>query len=318
MSISATTATGTLGSAPAAEPRAGLANKIRNALRAIAHSPRMLSGTIILIVFVLVAIFGPQFAHNPNAFVGPALKGPSARFWLGTTQTGQSVFTQLILSTRSTLEVGFAAGLLATVVALAIGVGGAFGGGLGDDLLNLLTNIVLVIPALPLIIIVAAYLKSDGLGPTILVIAVTSWAGSARVLRGLTLSLRNRDYVAAARVSGERAWRIVVVELLPNLMAYIISCFIFTVIFAILTQAGLAFIGLTSPDTLTWGNMLYFAENDQALSSGAWWWFVPPGLCIALIGTGLALINIGLDEVLNPRLRVFRPSRHSGREAGTR
>jgi len=123
MSISTTTATGTLGSAPAAEPRAGLVNKTRNALRAITHSPRMLSGTIILVVFVLVAIFGPQFAHNPNAFVGPALKGPSAKFWLGTTQTGQSVFTQLILSTLSTLEVGFAAGLLATVVALAIGVG---------------------------------------------------------------------------------------------------------------------------------------------------------------------------------------------------
>lgn len=317
MSIS-TTAAGTLGPAPAAEPRAGLANKTRNALRAIVRSPRMLSGIIILVIFVFVAIFGPLFAHNPNAFVGPALHGPTGKFWLGTTQTGQSVLAQLILSTRSTLEVGFAAGLLATVVALAIGVGGAFGGGLGDDVLNLVTNVVLVIPALPLIIIVAAYLKSGGLGPTILVIAVTSWAGSARVLRGLTLSLRNRDYVAAARVSGERAWRIVTVELLPNLMAYIISCFIFTVIFAILTQAGLAFIGLTSPDTLTWGNMLYFAENDQALSSGAWWWFVPPGLCIALIGTGLALINIGLDEVLNPRLRVYRPSRRGGRQAGAR
>jgi peptide/nickel transport system permease protein len=314
-----TTVAETLGAAPAAEPRAGFTNKARNAVRAIARSPRMLSGVIILLVFLFVAIFGSFFAHNPDAFVGPALSGPSAKFWLGTTQTGQSVFAQLILSTRNTLEVGFAAGLLATVVALAIGVGGAFGGGLGDDLLNLFTNIVLVIPVLPLIIIVAAYLKSDGLGSTILVIALTSWAGSARVLRGLTLSLRNRDYVAAARVSGERSWRIVVVELLPNLMAYIISCFIFTVIFAILTQAGLAFIGLTSPDTLTWGNMLYFAENDQALSSGAWWWFVPPGLCIALIGTGLALINIGLDEVLNPRLRVFRPARRVSRqEAGTR
>jgi peptide/nickel transport system permease protein len=313
-----TTVAETLGAAATAEPRAGFTNKARNAVRAIARSPRMLSGVIILLVFLLVAIFGSFFAHNPDAFVGPALSGPSAKFWLGTTQTGQSVFAQLILSTRNTLEVGFAAGLLATVVALAIGVGGAFGGGLGDDLLNLFTNIVLVIPVLPLIIIVAAYLKSDGLGSTILVIAVTSWAGSARVLRGLTLSLRNRDYVAAARVSGERSWRIVVVELLPNLMAYIISCFIFTVIFAVLTQAGLAFIGLTSPDTLTWGNMLYFAENDQALSSGAWWWFVPPGLCIALIGTGLALINIGLDEVLNPRLRVFRPARRASRqEAGT-
>jgi peptide/nickel transport system permease protein len=308
------TAAGALGARPAAEPKAGLMNKARNAARALARSPRMLSGIIILLVFVVIAIFGPYIAHNPDAFVGPSLSGPSARFWLGTTQTGQNVLAQLILSTRNTLEVGFAAGLLATVVALAIGVGGAFGGGIGDDLLNLLTNVVLVIPALPLIIIVAAYLNSDGLGPTILVIAVTSWAGSARVLRGLTLSLRNRDYIAAARVSGERAWRIVAVELLPNLMAYIVSSFIFTVIFAILTQTGLAFIGLTSPDILTWGNMLYLAENDQALSSGAWWWFVPPGLCIALIGTGLALINIGLDEVLNPRLRVFRPSRRQGRE----
>jgi peptide/nickel transport system permease protein len=315
MSITPTSTAETLGAAPAAEPRAGFRNKARNAAQAVIRSPRMLSGTIILLVFVVIAIFGPLFAHNPDAFVGPTLSGPSAKFWLGTTQTGQSVFAQLILSARDTLEVGFAAGLLATVVALAIGLGGAFGGGLGDDLLNLLTNVVLVIPALPLIIIVAAYLKSEGLGPTILVIAVTSWAGSARVLRGLTLSLRNRDYIAAARVSGERAWRIVAVELLPNLMAYIISSFIFTVIFAILTQTGLAFIGVTSPNILTWGNMLYFAENDQALSSGAWWWFVPPGLCIALIGTGLALINIGLDEVLNPRLRVFRPARRRGRRA---
>jgi peptide/nickel transport system permease protein len=308
----------TLSVTPDAEPRSGLANKLRSTGRAAVRSPRMLSGIIILLVFLIVAIFGPLFEHNPNAFVGPALHGPTAKFWLGTTQSGQSVLAQLVLSTRNTLAVGFAAGLLATVVAMAIGVGGAFAGGSSDDVLNLVTNVVLVIPALPLIIIVAAYVKSNGLAPTILVIAVTSWAGSARVLRGLTLSVRNRDYVAAARVSGERAWRIVVVELLPNLMAYIISCFIFTVIFAILTQAGLAFIGLESPDTLTWGNMLYFAENDQALSSGAWWWFVPPGLCIALIGTGLALINIGLDEVLNPRLRVFKPARRQRRTAAMR
>jgi peptide/nickel transport system permease protein len=166
--------------------------------------------------------------------------------------------------------------------------------------------VVLVIPVLPLVIIIAAYLKSGGLAPMILVIAVTTWAGSARVLRGMTLSVRNRDYVLAARVSGERAWRIVIVEILPNLSAFIISGFIFTVIFAILTQAGLAFIGLESPDTLTWGNMLYFAQNDEALSSGAWWWFVPPGLCIALVGTGLSLINFGLDEILNPRLRMYK------------
>jgi peptide/nickel transport system permease protein len=298
-----------LGAAPATHPTAGLVNRLRATGRRLRDSPRMFTGVVIIAFFVLLAIFGPLFVHNPNSFVGPPLAGPSAKFWLGTTQSGQNVLAQLIVATRSTLEVGFAAAIIATLVALAIGIGGGFVGGVGDEALNLLTNVVLVIPVLPLVIIIAAYLKSGGLGPIILVIAVTSWAGSARVLRAMTLSVRNRDYVLAARVSGERTWRIVIVEILPNLSAFIISGFIFTVIFAILTQAGLAFIGLESPDTLSWGNMLYFAQNDEALSSGAWWWFVPPGLCIALVGTGLSLINFGLDEILNPRLRMYKAPR---------
>jgi peptide/nickel transport system permease protein len=307
--MSVASPTEVLGAAPATRPSAGVTGRLRTARRRLRESPRMLTGVVIIAFFVLLAIFGPLFVHNPNAFVGPRLAGPSARFWLGTTQTGQDVLSQLVIATRSTLVVGFAAAVIATLVALAIGIGGGFIGGIGDEALNLLTNIVLVIPALPLVIIIAAYLKSGGLAPMIFVIAITSWAGSARVLRGMTLSLRSRDYVLAARVSGERTWRIVVVEILPNLSAFIVSGFIFTVIFAILTQAGLAFIGLESPDTLTWGNMLYFAQNDEALSSGAWWWFVPPGLCIALVGTGLALINFGLDEILNPRLRMHKAAK---------
>jgi peptide/nickel transport system permease protein len=113
--------------------------------------------------------------------------------------------------------------------------------------------------------------------------------------------------VLASRASGERAWRIVLVEIVPNELPIIVSQFIFSMIFAILTEAGLAFLGLGNPSQLTWGNMLYFAQNDQAISSGAWWWFIPPGLCIALLGMGLALINFSLDEILNPRLRVYRP-----------
>ena len=133
---------------------------------------------------------------------------------------------------------------------------------------------------------------------------------SARVLRAQTLSVRNREYVLASRASGERAWRIVLVEIVPNELPIIVSQFIFSMIFAILTEAGLAFLGLANPSQLTWGNMLYFAQNDQAISSGAWWWFIPPGLCIALLGMGLALINFSLDEILNPRLRVYRPPSH--------
>ncbi len=290
------------------------AARVGNAVRHLVGSPRMLVGACLLLGFVLMAIVGAIVEHNPNGFVGPSLVAPSARFWLGTTQDGQSVLAQLLVSAGGTLEVGFEAGAIATVVSVAIGVTGALVGGVVDDLLNFFTNVILVIPGLPLVIIVAAYIHSGGLTLTILVIAFISWAGAARVLRGMTLSVRNRDYVLAAKAYGEKTWRIVVVEVLPNLSAIIVNGFIFAVIFAILTQAGLAFLGLGDTNAMTWGNMLYFAQNDEALTSGAWWWFVPPGLCIALLGTALALINFGLDQVLNPRLRVWREPRRKRAE----
>lgn len=287
----------------------GVATRVANACRHVARSPRMVVGSGLLLAFVVMAIVGGLVEHDPNGFVGPSLSAPSARFWLGTTQDGQSVLAQLLVSAGGTLEVGFEAGAIATVLAVAVGVTGALVGGLVDDVLNFFTNVVLVIPGLPLVIIVAAYIRSGGLTLTILVIAFISWAGAARVLRGMALSVRNRDYVLAARAYGERTWRIVVVEMLPNLSAIIVNGFIFAVIFAVLTQAGLAFLGLGDTNAMTWGNMLYLAENDEALTSGAWWWFVPPGLCIALLGTALALVNFGLDQVLNPRLRVWRQPR---------
>ena len=192
---------------------------------------------------------------------------------------------------------------------MVLGIGGGYVGGWVDELLSMVANIFLVIPGLPLVIVVAAYVKSNGSETTIFIIALTSWAASARVLRAQTLSVRSRDYVLAARVGAERAWRIVLVEVLPNELAIIVSQFIFAVIFAILTQAGLAFLGLQSVSLQTWGNMLFFAQNTDALASGAWWWFVPPGLCIAILGAGLAFINFGLDELLNPRLRTYKELR---------
>ena len=300
-------------SAPAATERRRFS--LRTVGRQLSSSPQMLVGVIMLVVFVLAAILGPIFIQNPDALVGTPLQGPTPSFPLGTTQSGQNVLAQLVVSAQGTLIVGFAAGIIATIVSLLIGVGGAFFGGVTDDVLNLLTNIFLVIPTLPLIIIISANLNNKGFSTSIIVIAITSWAGGARVLRGLTLSMRSRDYVLAARVSGEHTWRIVIVEVLPNLSAFILSSFIFSVIFAILTQAGLAFIGLESPSSQTWGNMLYFAQNAGALSSGAWWWFVPPGLSIALVGTALTLINLGLDVVVNPKLKVGRrPRRRTKQE----
>ncbi len=295
--------------APLPAASEGLARRLREILR----SPRLVVGLCIVGFFVLLGGIGPFFVQDPNGLSNVIYGHPSAAHWLGTTSIGQDVFAQLVYSTRASLEIGVGAGLLATLISIAIGIGGGYAGGIIDESLSVLSNVVLVIPTLPLVIVILAYTKSNSLVAIIVIIALVSWAASARVLRAQTLSVRNREYVLAARASGERDWRIVLVEILPNELPIIVSNLIFSMIFAILTQATFAFIGLGDPTLLTWGNMLNIAYNAEALSSGAWWWFIPPGLCIALLGMGLALINFSLDGLLNPRLRVYRAPRSGSR-----
>src|SRR6202044_586348 len=215
----------------------------RGRLREAFRSGRLVFGASIVGFFVLVAIFGPFFASNPNLLSTATYQAPSIAHWLGTTQTGQDVFAQLVVSTRASLEIGVGAGLLATVISIVIGITGGYVGGVVDEALSLVSNVVLVIPTFPLIIVTFAYVKQGNLTALILVIALTSWAASARVLRAQTLSVRNREYVLAARAGGERAWRIILVEILPNELPIIVSQFIFAMIFAILTQATIAFLG---------------------------------------------------------------------------
>ncbi|KAK1182991.1 ABC transporter permease [Streptomyces sp. NBS 14/10] len=279
----------------------------RGLLRLALRSRRLALGLGILAVFALTALIGPWLVDDPDAVSVDLSQGPSGAHWLGTTQTGQDVFAQLVVSARGTLLIGAAVAALATAVSVVVGIGGGFLGGVADETISLISNVFLVIPGLPLVIVVSAYVKGGGLSSTIFAIALTSWAASARVLRAQTLSLRTRDYVLAARVYGEKRWRIVLVEIVPNELAIIVSQFIHAAIFAVLTQTGLAFLGLADLSHLTWGTMLYFAQGAEALAGGAWWWFVPPGLCTALLGTALSLVSFGLDEVLDPRLRTRRP-----------
>jgi ABC-type antimicrobial peptide transport system permease subunit len=196
--------------------------------------------------FALVAIIGPFLVGAPNAFSQAEWQAPSGAHWLGTTQLGQDVLAQVVTGAGATLEIGAGAGLLATVISIVIGIGGGYAGGLADEALSLLSNVVLVIPALPLIIVIASFVHASGIWSTVAVIAFVSWAASARVLRAQTLSVRNREYVLAARAGGEPGWRIAVFEILPNELPIIVSQFIFSMIFAILTQAGLAFLGLAT------------------------------------------------------------------------
>ncbi|GAA3604813.1 ABC transporter permease [Nonomuraea rosea] len=272
-------------------------------LLGLPRSRKLAAGLAIVGFFAVLAVAGPLLAGDPEALVGGRLDPPSADLWLGSTDTGQSVLGQLLTATRGSMLIGVVAGVLATAASLVVGVVGGYVGGWLDEGFSLLSNVTLVIPTLPLLILVADYVEDSGPFTYALIISLITWAGPSRVIRSQVMSLRSRDYVDAARVSGEPGWRIMVFQILPNLTPVIASGFVWAVIGAILTESGLSALGLGGGTVASWGGMLYFAQNGSALSMGAWWWFVPPGLFIAALGTGLSLINFSIDELMNPRLR---------------
>jgi peptide/nickel transport system permease protein len=275
-------------------------------------------GVFLSAIFVLAAIIGPLVTpYDPsyqNPSPGASMNAPSAAHLLGTTQSGQDVLSQLLVGIRLTLELGILVGVVATALSVIVGVTAAFLGGFWDELLSLLTNVFLVIPALPLLIILLGYLPNRGETPTILVLSLLGWPWGARVIRAQTLAIRNRDFVAASRETGERTWRIITFEIVPNEVSLIAASFVNTVLYAIGASVALAFIGVADLNSWSLGTMLYWAQSQQALQLGAWWWFVPPGLAVALMGTALVLLNTGIDELGNPRLRdASSASRIAGR-----
>lgn len=289
--------------APAGSSGRGLARRA-GASFAMFRNAKSLTGLIILAVFTLVAIFGDLLApYGPLEKDFTALKQPpSAQHLLGTTHMGEDVLSQIIYGTRGVLVVGFVSGIIATLVAVIIGVTAGYIAGWRSESLSALTNVFLVLPGLPLMIIVASQQENPSLLLVSTVLAITGWAWGARVLRAQTLSLRNRDFIQAARANGEPIHRIIAVEMLPNLTAIIASSFVGTVTAAVLGLTTLAFIGVIPITNLNWGTILFWAQQNGAFPD-YWWWYVPAGLCIALLGMALSLINFGIDEYVNPRLR---------------
>src|SRR5438067_130060 len=320
----------------------------RGRILRLPRSRKVVAGLLITGIFALLAVVGRWIApYSPNATdsqnwvqhilvpgTGPGTGfaaqssplplPPSAAHLLGTTVFAQDVLSQLLSSAQATMFVGLLAAAIATLLSVVFGVSAGYLGGAADEGLSLVANVFLAIPGLPLLIVLADYVPSAGSSILLvaLIIAITAWAYSSRVLLAQTLSLRNRDFVEAARVSGEGRLRIMVAEVLPNLIPIVAASFLFTTLYAIYAYVAIAFLGLAGsptadpPGLWNWGEMLREGFANNAIRGGWWWWWAPPGLLVALLGTGLALLNFGIDEFINPRLRTAGLSRNAAKKAG--
>lgn len=279
-------------------------------LRQFLASWKVKLGLTILLFFVLLAIFGETIVvrvlgTDPLAVDYENLaQAPSSQYWLGTNMVGQDVFAQAMIGARGSVVVGFVSGTIAVVIGVLVGTWSGYSAGLIDRVTMAVVNVLMTLPSMAVLFILAGYVRDAGLIMIAVVIGVLAWPGSARAIRAQTLSLRNRDFTTALRGIGESRWRIVAVEILPHLGGIISAMFLTALVGGILAESGLAFLGIGNTNGLSWGLLIGQAQQQGALLRGLWWWFLPPGICIALIGFATALVNFGLDEITNPALNA--------------
>ncbi len=287
-------------SAPAPKKR-----RLPQSVRLLLRNPKSAFGLGLVAAIVLLTLLAtlltsqapdePDYLHTRLA--------PSWRFPFGTTDQGYNVFSQVLYGGRISLGVAASAAVVALAIAVTLGLLAAYSGGWVDDLINLVTNVFLVIPVLPLLIVISAFLKTTGPVAMALIIGFTSWAIETRILRGQALSLRNRDFILAAKVSGEGTLRIVFGEFMPNMLSRIAAGFAFVFVQAVFYEAALEFLGFGDANKVSWGTTLFWAQNNSTLAQGEWWHFVFPGLAISLTILAIVFVNYGIDELANPRLR---------------
>ena len=268
------------------------------------HNTKLVIGLTVVLAFLVLAIAGPWLTDaTPFEFGFPLGEPPSSEYWLGTTAPGQDVYAQFVYGLRSSFIVGALAAVIASAIGMAIGFAGGYRGGVIDEVLSMLTNIVLVIPTLAVLIIVSAYLSIGSLRSEAILIGLTSWPWAARAIRAQTFSLASREFVSLARLSGQGTTKVILKEVAPNMSSYLFLTFILLFGGAVLIAATLDFLGLGPSQVMSLGLMMNTAVSNAALQLGMWWWFIPPGIGITAVVGGLYVMNVGLDEVFNPRLR---------------
>lgn len=280
--------------------------KILSTLHAFFHgNPPAIIGTFLISIVLIGALMAPVLAsHDPNKRVARPHVAPNAEHVLGTTRSGRDVYSQVLHGARKSLAVALTAGVIAMTLAVAVGVTSGYMGGKVDEWLNFVTNVFLVFPQLPLLIVLAAFLGQVGSVVITILLGVTSWPWGARVIRSQTMALRNKEFIISAEVMGESKLRIILVEILPNLVSIVFGGFLGTVIYAMGSEAGLGILGLGDATEVSWGSMLYWAQTSAALYTGAWWEMIVPATALAITGGSLALINMSIDQVSNPKLKT--------------
>jgi peptide/nickel transport system permease protein len=273
-------------------------------MKTFLRNRRAAIGLGILAFFGLVAILAPLIApYSPTDINFTPMLGLSSKHLLGTTPQGQDVFSQLVYGSRDSLIVGLVTAVIISAIQLVMGVFAGYVGGRIDSLLSAITNVFLVLPGLVLLIVITSYVSDRGIPMIIGILAITGWAWGARVLRSQAMSLRDQPFIEAMRMSGERRWRIVVAHVVPNMSGILLANFFGSALYGVLAEAGLDFLGLGNINEVSWGTMLYWAQDGNALLLGQWAFLLFPGVCILLLGTGLGLLNFAVDEISNPRLR---------------
>jgi len=295
--------------APDSQPESEFSKKCRSAwmkFKAFFNgNPPAIIGVSLITVILLGALFAPVLStHNPDKRTARPHEAPNAEHILGSTRNGRDVYSQVLQGARKSLSVAFFAGLIAMTIAIAVGVTSGYLGGKIDEWMNFITNVFLVFPQLPLLIVLAAFLGQVGSLVITVLLGVTSWPWGARVIRSQTLAIRNKEFIISAEVMGESKIRIILVEILPNLISIVFGGFLGTVIYAMGAEAGLGILGLGDATEVSWGSMLYWAQVSSSLYTGAWWEMLVPAIALALTGGALALINMSIDQVSNPKLKT--------------
>jgi peptide/nickel transport system permease protein len=293
-------------SSVAPQSPAPVMSSFREMVHFAVRNKKLVFGLVITFAMLVLAIVGPWLAqHSPLAYGGQLSLAPTTHdgYWFGTTLLGQDVYAQFVNGLRLAFVVGALGGGIAAIIGMIVGFTGGYRGGVIDEILNMLTNVVLVIPTFALLLVIAAYLKVRGITTEAIFIGLTSWPWAARALRAQTFSLTSREFVSLGQLSGENSWKIMFKEIAPNMSSYLFMMFILLFGGAILIAATLDFIGLGPSNTISLGMMMQLSVQNAALQLHLWWWFLPPGIAITMLVGSLYVMNVGLDEVFNPRLR---------------